>query len=78
MDGREALIERITRELHQLPEEYLDTIFSVVDRMRAQLTNGESSEPVTPPEALPFVDEIERVREQSRREPRPGEDRQFT
>ena len=78
MDARETLIHRITQELHQLPEEYLDTIFRVVDRMRTQLTNGESSEQATPPEAFPFVDEIERVREQSRRKPGRGEDRQFT
>lgn len=77
MDARGALIDQITQELHQLPDDYLGTVFSVVERMRAQLTKDKPSEPTTRPGSIPFVDEIERVREQSRRGAGSGEDQQF-
>ncbi len=73
MKTREALINGITRELQQLPEEYLHTVFSVVARMRTQLERGKPIERTTQPGAGPFVDEIERVKEQSGR----GDDQQF-
>ncbi len=78
MEARETLIERITRELRRLPEDYLETVFSVVARMGTQLRKDKPSEQTNQPKTLPFVDEIEQVREQSRRGAGPDGDRQFT
>ena len=75
---REETIRRINESLQELPEDYVAVVGSLVERLRAQFTKDESSEPADQPETLPFVDEIERVREQSRRGSGPDEDRQFT
>jgi hypothetical protein len=73
METREALINRITQELQQLPEEYLSAVFGVVARMRTQLEKGKPIERAPQPGTVPFVDEIERVKKQSGR----GDDQQF-
>ncbi len=64
---REETIRRINEHLQQLPEEYLTVVCEVVERLRVQFTNDKASKPAN--QTLPFVDEIERVREQSRRGP---------
>ncbi len=76
--NREETIRRINEDLQQLPEEYVAIVSGVVERLRAQLTSDKASKSADQSEPLPFVDEIERVREQSRREPGWGEDQQFT
>ena len=74
---REETIRRINEDLQQLPEEYLVVVREVVERLRAQLANDGASEQVDQSEPLPFVDEIERVKEQSRQVLGGGNDQQF-
>lgn len=78
MNARETLIHQITKELAHLPEEDLSILYGIAQRLRAQLTRDKPSEQADQPEALPFVDEIDRVREQSRQVPGQNEDQQFT
>lgn len=71
------MIDRINQKLPQLPEEHLDIVYRLVQRLGSLVTNDKASEQVDQAEALPFVDEIERVKEQSRRVPGRGEDQHF-
>ena len=64
---REEIIRRIHEDLQQLPDDYLTIVRETVERLRAQLTNDNTLKRSDQPEAPPFVDEIERVREQSGR-----------
>ena len=75
---REETIRRINENLQQLPEDYVAVVGSLVEQLRAQFAKDAPSEPTGQSETLPFVDEIERVREQSRRGLGPDEERQFT
>jgi hypothetical protein len=71
--NREETIRRIHEDLQQLPEEYVAIVSGVVERLRAQLMNDNALKRPDQPEAPPFVDEIERVQEQSGR----GDDQHF-
>ncbi len=76
MDARETLIDRINQKLAQLPEAHLDIVYRLVQRL-GLATNDKALEQVDQSEAFPFVDEIERVREQSRQISGGGNDQQF-
>ena len=77
MKDKEENIRRIVDELHQLPEPYLENVYEIVRTLRANLPSPEDQSSA-PPESPPFVDEIERVREQSRDVPGRREDQHFT
>ena len=59
--SQEKIISQIVDDLHQLPEHYLKNIYEVVHLLRTRLP-----EDTAQPESPPFVDEIERVKEQTR------------
>lgn len=73
---REETIRRITDELQQLPEAELEKVYNTVRTLRTNLPDT-SSEEDTQSKNLPFVDEIERVQEQSRDLPGHQEDQHF-
>ena len=65
MEDQEKIIHKIVNDLHQLPVPYLENIYQVVHLLRTKLSDT-ASEEVPQPKNLPFVDEIDKVREQSR------------
>lgn len=75
MNTQKTLIDRITDELPQLPEEDLNLIYRLIERLGGQRTKDQPSAQTG---SLPFVDEIERVKEQSRQVPGRDGDQQFT
>ena len=72
--SQEKLISQIVDDLQQLPEHYLKNIYKVVHLLRTRLPEDTAQH-----EPPPFVDETERVKEQTRDLPEQGkDDRHFT
>ena len=74
MKNQEESIRQIVEELHQLPEAYLDNVYEIVRTLRINLSPTSSPRSTDQREPRPFVDEIERVKEQSRDIPGQQED----
>ena len=78
MNQSEQSIRRIVDELQQLPEEYLESVYTIVSTLRANLPANTTQKESPQPEQSPFIDETERVREQTRDIPGRREDQYFT
>lgn len=65
MSYQEENIRRITEELYQLPEQYLENVYAIIHTLRTSLP-ATPEQPAALPGQQPFVDEIERVQQQSR------------
>ena len=66
MNSQSEAIDRIINELEQLPEAYLENVYEIVRTLRKNLPTT-VHQGVGLPKHGPFVDEIERVQEQSRK-----------
>ena len=76
MSQPEEVIRRIIRELRQLPEPYLENVYEIVHTLRINLPEV-PTQPVHQPQDLPFVDDIETVKDQSRNTPERSGDQHF-
>lgn len=75
--SREETIRRINEDLKHLPEPFLGNLYEAIGRLRRKIAK-EGEQKVPSSEPLPFVDEIERVKEQSRNTPGRADDPHFT
>lgn len=72
--SREETIDRIVAELHRLPEPFITNLHQVIRMLREQ-HEAEGAQPDTP--TAPWVDEVERVKEQTRNVPGQTSDDQY-
>ena len=78
MRNKEDSIHRIIEELQRLPEPYLKSVYEIVRTMRTNLPALSPQQKGPPAEPPPFIDEIERVKEQSHDVPGRKGDQYFT
>ena len=77
MSYQEETIQQIVNELQQLPESYLGNVYEIVRTLRAQIPPSADHQP-DQSEPPPFVDEIDRVQEQSQSIPGRRNDQYFS